>query len=91
MALSPAKIVCAAMRNENGLIICGPRHYHSVMYPILDILGKKFKWEQGFVDQHGVFYNRQDAWKIAVENNQIFRRVGGDEVKGGTLYSENLY
>ena len=47
--------------------------------------------EQGFIDSWGVFYNRQDAWKIAEENNQIIRRVGGDTKDGGTLYSENLY
>lgn len=47
--------------------------------------------EQGFVDKFGVFHNRQEAWKIAKDANQIFRNVGGDQSQGGTLYSENLY
>lgn len=44
--------------------------------------------EQGFIDQHGNFYSREEAWKIAQANGQIIRRVGGDE---GRLFSENLY
>jgi hypothetical protein len=44
--------------------------------------------EQGFVDQHGVFYTRKAAWKIADANGQIFR----DKDKcAGDLYSEHLY
>lgn len=46
---------------------------------------------QGFIDQHNRFYTREEAWKIAEENNQIICRVGGDTRNGGTLYSENLY
>jgi hypothetical protein len=44
--------------------------------------------EQGFVDQHGKFYTRDEAWKIAEANGQLFRRFDGD---GVDLYSENLY
>ena len=44
--------------------------------------------EQGFIDQHGHFYTREEAWIIAVRNNQITRRGGWPE---GRLYSENLY
>ncbi len=47
--------------------------------------------EQGFIDQHGKFYNRYEAWKIAESNNQIIERVGGDTRNGGCLFSENLY
>jgi hypothetical protein len=43
--------------------------------------------EQGFIDQHGKFYSREDAWDIAKENGQIFRDCDVD----GTLFSENLY
>ena len=48
-------------------------------------------WEDGFIDQFGTFFNRQQAWKIAEKRDQIIRRVGGDIAHGGTLYSENLY
>ena len=47
--------------------------------------------EQGFVTSKGRFVGRQEAWKIAVDQKQIVRRVGGDDSDGGTLYSENLY
>lgn len=43
---------------------------------------------QGFIDQHGNFYTRKEAWIIAKDNDQIIRIVPGSE---GTLYSENLY
>ena len=43
---------------------------------------------QGFVDQYGVFMSRQEAHAVALLNNQIKYRVGGDEFK---LFSENLY
>jgi hypothetical protein len=45
-------------------------------------------WEQGFIDQHGVFMTREEAWIVAEAACQIIRRVGGD---GARLYSENLY
>lgn len=47
--------------------------------------------EQGFIDQHGAFMSRREAWEVAEAAGQIIRRVGGDEADGGTLYSENLY
>lgn len=47
--------------------------------------------EEGFIDQHGNFHTRQQAWKIAEANGQIIHRCGGDTANGGTLYSENLY
>jgi hypothetical protein len=47
--------------------------------------------DQGFLDQHGVFLSRTEAWKVAEAAGQILRRVGGDDANGGTLFSENLY
>lgn len=44
--------------------------------------------EEGFVDQHGKFYDRKSAWVIAKDRDQIIRIIPGSE---GTLYSENLY
>ena len=84
-------IVCAAIRNPQGHIICGPRHFDATMREqirlIPEPLRKTFN-EQGFVDQFGKFYCRYQAWKIACENSQIKQRVGGDNE---CLYSENLY
>ena len=49
------------------------------------------KSEQGFIDRFSKFHNREEAWKIAEAAGQIRRRVGGDTINGGTLFSENLY
>lgn len=90
--LPQRRVVCAACRSSvTGQMILGPRHFDTVMrvhadkYPNVDFD------EQGFIDQWGVYMNRQEAWKVAEAANQIYRRCGGDEAKGGTLYSENLY
>ena len=84
-------IVCAAMRNAEGEIICGPRHYDKIMNQQLRRLARN-DWRasitQGFVDQYGNFLTREEAWEIAIRKGQIVRRVGGDE---GKLFSENLY
>lgn len=46
---------------------------------------------QGFLTSRHRFVDRFEAWKIAVEQKQIVRRVGGDTIDGGKLFSENLY
>lgn len=86
------RVVCAACRSsETGQIILGPRHFDAVMRVHADLYPHVNFDEQGFIDQWGVYMNRQEGWKVAVAANQIYRRCGGDEAKGGTLYSENLY
>ena len=45
--------------------------------------------EQGFIDQHGQFYTREQAFVIATANNQIRRKTGGVDSK--QLFSEDLY
>jgi len=84
-------IVCSAIRHKNGGgIICGPRHFDSIMND--QIRNNAYKgWsdsEQGFVDQFGKFLTRKEARDIAKQKNQIIRRVGGDSQE---LFSENLY
>ena len=87
------RIVCAAIRNKMGSIICGVRHYDNIMH---DNLGqrsdrpywKKSEVEQGFVDNEGNFLTREEALKIAKEQGQVVNRCGGDDNK---LFSENLY
>lgn len=44
---------------------------------------------QGFIDQHGTFYTRSEAYVIAKENGQLIRQEGWNST--GKLYSENLY
>jgi len=57
---------------------------------VIDLNGRS-SYEEGFIDQHGRFYNRQDAWMIAALNDQIIRRVGGDGPEQHGLFNENLY
>lgn len=88
--VTPRRVVCAANRRESdGWMVCGARHWDKVMRSQLD--GKKSEhdhWDQGFIDQFGDWMTREEAWVVAVDQNQIRRRCGGD---GELLYSENLY
>jgi hypothetical protein len=84
-------IVCAAIRNKEGRTICGARHYCNFMREQIEVSGGYDPWyedEQGFIDQYGNFYTREEAWIVAEENGQIRRRIEGND---GTLFSENLY
>lgn len=97
MALSAPLIVCAALELD-GYIIVGPRHFDHVMQPHLKLwreangfeLDAGHKFRQGFVDQHGKFHTRGEAWVIAEANGQLRRRFAGDGPVNG-LFSENLY
>jgi len=87
----PILVVCAAIRNKQGEIICGARHYDQVMRAQMARSGGRDVWsgaEHGFIDQIGTFLTREEAYKIATINSQIRRRCGGDHDK---LFSENLY
>ena len=85
-------IVCAANKHpESGRIICGARHYDPIMRAQINASEGSESWkgcEQGFIDQFGKFYSREEALDIARRNRQIIRRCGGDERQ---LFSENLY
>lgn len=88
-------VVCAAVKLPDGFVVVGIRHFSPDMRASL---AKMFgdDWhqtvkaagkEQGFVDQWGVFMDREEAWKVAEAANQIRFNVSCE----GTLYSENLY
>lgn len=84
------RVVCAAILVQSH-IICSARHYDRVMWAQISAVNWIFgdvRAVQGFIDQHGEFLNREDAWKVAEDAGQIIRRVGGD---GRRLFSENLY
>lgn len=92
MSEKEQRIVCAALCNERRQIICGVRHYDQIMAEQISISSRAgLSWyaaEQGFVDQRGNFFNRQDAWKIAVAAGQIKYPTTQDNDK---LFSEHLY
>jgi hypothetical protein len=49
-------------------------------------------WIQGFIDREGKFHDRESAWKIAKDADQIVRYVGNQDARRDeSLYSENLY
>ena len=106
----PPRIVCAAMKNGHGDIICSPRHYdglchqqlrrstpwffRSWLFRFFHIRSKRWaSCEQGFVDQFGKFYNRNEAWVVAREQNQIIKLCGNQHSlkEDNELFSENLY
>lgn len=83
------RIVCSAIRNPEGQVISGVRHYDTIMRQAIKT--STLKWpvncEQGFLDNRGSFLTRQEAWIIANDAGQIIRKVSND----GELFSENLY
>lgn len=102
----PPRIVSAAMLMDDGLVVAGARHLSPDMRATLRriygngfrLMGRVLKKPyhlrvlcQGFIDSRGNFLTRTEAWQVAVKNDQIRQRVGGNSADGGTLYSENLY
>lgn len=91
-------VVSAACRiKELDILVCGPRHFDSVMHKqigqlhdIHKIDDKKFRWEQGFVDQDGVFMDRKEALVVATEAGQINTRRRKTSPTD-RLFSEDLY
>jgi len=85
------RIVSAAMLMDDDLIVPGVRHFSPDMRLVLDrIYGKGYHLrvkEQGFIDTHGNFLGREEAWERANQTGQILRDCGTT----GKLFSENLY
>ncbi len=89
------RIVCAALLSQNGHVILGPRHFDERMHKQIEAGAKAGMWpenefldsHQGFIDQFGTFFDREDSWLIATQANQILRHP----VSNGKLYSEHLY
>lgn len=87
------RIVSAANRIvSTGLIVPGARHFDIGMNKLFEALGASRLFgdsEQGFIDQWGHFFTREEAFKIATESNQIIEKTGGKDSK--QLFSEDLY
>lgn len=86
-------IVCAANMYDNGLILCGARHWDDIMCTQADYIDKEYKKgipEQGFINQFGEFRTRIEAMEIVKQNGQPFNkeRNGGSDKE---LYSEGMY
>lgn len=96
--MTERRIVCAAIRAADGEVLLGIRHYSRDMHRQIDQRhdGVKFTHrhdpDQGFVDQHGVYLTREEAYPIALANGQIARPDAcGQGLEGPKLYSEGLY
>lgn len=84
------RVVCAANRID-GVIVCGARHFDTVMHGVLEAMNmprdKRGYMEQGFIDQFGLFLTREEAYVLASEKGQI----KGEPNIVGVLFSEDLY
>ncbi|SRR5258708_940532 len=92
------RVVCAALRAHDGTILVGIRHYSQDMHEQIAHRNDSYRFEhlldfdQGFVDQYGVYMTREEAYKVASAANQIVRpEACGEGLDGRKLYSEGLY
>lgn len=92
------RVVCAAIRAADGAVLLGVRHYSPDMHEQIAARrdGKKFQQrhgeDQGFVDQWGRYMNREEAYRVAYEQGQLYAwRACGNGLEGRKLYSEGLY
>lgn len=84
-------MVCAAVR-YGGVTVAGPRHFDEFMHgTILAIdIFECHEADQGFIDQWGRFYTREEAMEAVKASGQPFNleRNGGQDKE---LFSEGLY
>jgi hypothetical protein len=91
---SNRRVLVAANRYKNGIVLIGLRHWDEHMYAQANaylaqgIFPKDEVPTQGFLDTKGRFLTRNQAWVLA-SNAQQITRVPGD--KTGQLCSENIY
>lgn len=81
------RVVCAAIRSGE-IIICGVRHHDMIMSKVKqNLLSYQYEWDQGFVDQQGVFMDRYEALGVAQAACQLIRKTNPPD----RLFSEDLY
>ena len=89
-------VVCAALQNHAGEIVCGARHYDKIMQIGIKarttLFTNSFRAEnttQGFINQFGEFLTRREAMAAVKASGQPFdiKRNQGDVF----LTSEGLY
>lgn len=90
-------VVCAA-NVHGGVLVLAPRHFDKTMHDQISKLENGFApecpsfWAQGFIDQHGVFMDRQEAYEVALAAGQINLHKAKSGGRGSKLlYSEDLY
>lgn len=84
------RVVCAALWKTPNLVI-GPRHFDLVMHRQIEAMNLGVTMRnatQGFIDQWGVFMDREEALQVAHEAQQI---LGVKCTPFNELFSEDLY
>ena len=88
-------VIVSAANRYKDIIVMGPRHYSNLMRTQIEAYGgikvlREYagdEYEQGFVDQYGTFYTREESLKIANDQGQIRYP---HHVPGSQLFSEGL-
>lgn len=95
--MTETRIICAANKLPNGVLLVGPRHWDTTMRKqYKEMYGDNFtKWshgeiEQGFIDQFGNFHTRKEALEIVL-GDPVFRNHMRNPNAVYELYSEDLY
>jgi hypothetical protein len=88
-------IVCSAVNYKTD-IICGLRHKHC--YNTIKLIDPNitddeyYHYDKGFITSLNRFVSRKEAWKIALDNNQIkYGLAASDNGEESYLISENLF
>lgn len=89
-------IICSAI-NYNSTIICGKRHKHCIM-TAEDLLEEKYdesigsdRANQGFLTSFNRYVDRKEAFRIALDNDQIRHKLYDINNPDQELVSEDLY
>jgi len=82
------KIIIAAIKRD-GIVFTGLRHGHIIRDMVecgflTDMNKPVLGHEQGFVDENGDYWDREESRQIAIHGGQI-------KPDHGTLYSEDLW
>lgn len=92
------RVVCAAIRADDGEVLLGIRHYSLDMHRQIEQRrdGSKFEHRhdenQGFVDQYGMYMTRESAYQVAKAAGQLaYLEYCSEGLDGPRLYSEGLY
>lgn len=90
----PQQVVVCAACTHFGVVICGARHWDSVMRNQFRLIygdtAIPVGWDEGFIDQFGEYLTREQAAIIAEKAGQLNtrREKGWPE---HMLFSEDLY
>ncbi len=89
-------MIVAAAIIQNGVVYVGipkvERHHHLIHYIASKIGIKPVNGEQGFMDDEGIFHNRQSAAQHVLKCNQpIVKCPTGRDFNPNRLFSEDIF